>query len=253
MQKPFDFETHLTLEAAFQKWEPLFAETGVELGSAAGRLMSHFLKELKVWNRRVNLVSFHCDEELLLGHLLDSLAALQDPWLKNQPSLRFVDVGTGGGFPGLPLVLARPEWRGLLLESVRKKTAFLETLVERLPLPTVAVLAERAEDAGRREEHREEYDAAFCRAVGPFSTVLELTLPLVRVGGAALLHRGHEAPQETSAAGEALARLGGRLGGHTVYRLPHLTQPRYIVRIEKTSATPEEYPRRNGRPAKRPL
>jgi 16S rRNA (guanine527-N7)-methyltransferase len=243
----------LTLEACFQKWEGLFASAGVELGSETGRLMSHYLKELKLWNRRVSLVSFASDEELLLSHLADSLMAFQDPLVQAAVEARAVDIGTGGGFPGVPLRLARPGWSMALLESVNKKTLFLDALLERLPLKNCAVLRGRAEDLARDPAHRGAYDLAFCRAVGRFSTGLELALPLLRVGGAWIAHRGADAPAEIEASAEALKQLGGEVAASYAYRLPHLDRPRHIVRVRKTSETPDKFPRRAGMPAKRPL
>lgn len=243
----------LTLEACFQKWEDLLASAGVELGSEAGRSMSHYLKELKLWNRRVSLVSFSSDEELLLSHLADSLMAFQDPAVQSAVEARAIDIGTGGGFPGVPLRLARPGWTMAFVESVKKKTLFLDVLLERLPLKNCVVLNARAEDLARDPAHRETYSLAFCRAVGRFSTGLELALPLLRVGGAWVAHRGADAPEEIAASAEALKELGGEVTASYAYRLPHLDRPRHIVRVQKTAPTPEKYPRRAGVPAKKPL
>jgi 16S rRNA (guanine527-N7)-methyltransferase len=252
MNKPA-FDPAITLEASFQKWEALFLSVGVELGSDTGHRLAHYLKELKLWNRRTNLVSFGGDEELVVAHLADSLMVLLEPSARDLASARAVDVGSGGGFPGVPIAVARPGWSVTLVESVGKKTDFLEILPDRLGQANLAVEPTRAEDLGRDDAHRGRYDLAFCRAVGRFTTGLELTLPLLKVGGSWLAHRGADAPEEAAAATAALRALGGEVASLFPYRLPHLDKQRCIVRVVKTASTPDTYPRRAGMPAKRPL
>jgi 16S rRNA (guanine527-N7)-methyltransferase len=199
----------------------------------------------------MNLVADDSDDALFL-HLLDSLQLLRDP-AAARAEAKIVDVGTGGGFPGLAALAARPHWTGLLVDSVRKKAEAVGEIAARRLGPRAGISWLRAETLGREAAHRETYDLAFCRAVGRFTTVAELTLPLLKTGGALLAHRGHEAPEETAAAGKALDLLGARVAGLTAYALPGLDKKRYIVRVEKIRPTPEAYPRREGVPAKKPL
>jgi 16S rRNA (guanine527-N7)-methyltransferase len=209
--------------------------------------------DVRAANERLNLLSENeAAEDALLLHVLDALHILADPAARRAVA-RVIDVGTGGGFPGLPLLAVREGWRGTLLDSVKKKTDALAEIAARRLGDRAEILWDRAEALARRPERRESYDLAFCRAVGRFTTVAELTLPFVAVGGALLAHRGHEAPAETAAAADALDRLGARLDGLHPYTLPGLEKKRYIVRIVKDRPTPEEFPRRDGVPAKRPL
>jgi 16S rRNA (guanine527-N7)-methyltransferase len=214
-----------------------------------------FLQALTTSNKTTNLISFSSDDELIKLHLLDSLMALL-ACTSHSPlgtsSLRAIDVGTGGGFPGVPLALAQPSWSVTLLDSVRKKQLFLERIVSGLHLSGPALWG-RAEDFAHDPAHRETYDLAFCRAVGRFSTALELTLPFLKIGGAFLAHRGEDGPEEAQTASFALKELGGTLSTSYAYQLPGLSKKRHIVRIEKTKPSPREYPRRVGLPTKKPL
>ncbi|MGQ0644950.1 MAG: 16S rRNA (guanine(527)-N(7))-methyltransferase RsmG [Elusimicrobiota bacterium] len=251
MPEPSALDPALALEPAAAKWSALLEPLGAAPGSAVlGRLLA-YLSELKAWNENVNLISYQCDEELLLGHLLDSLMVLEDPALP--AAARCVDVGSGGGLPGFPLRLARPGWAMTFVESIQKKAAFLQAAADKFSLDDCRVEAARAEDLAREPAHREAYDLAFFRAVGDFSMGLELTLPFLKIGGACLAHRGADGPQEADAAAEALKILGGEVVGRRSYRLPHRDKERWILRVEKRRPTPPEYPRRPGVPAKRPL
>ncbi|HMX42120.1 MAG TPA: 16S rRNA (guanine(527)-N(7))-methyltransferase RsmG [Elusimicrobiota bacterium] len=209
-------------------------------------------REFARTNRDINLVSYSTDGELWWNHLLDSLCVLKDPEARSLASGRAIDVGSGGGFPGVPLALAKPGWSVTLLDSIQKKLRAVEGFLPVLGASVVARLG-RAEEIARVPDFREKFDVALCRAVGPLSEVLELTLPFVRPGGFCFLHRGVEARTEAEGVGRALKELGGRLGNLTPYRLPGLDRDRYIVRIHKLSQTSFNYPRRVGIPAKRPL
>jgi 16S rRNA (guanine527-N7)-methyltransferase len=209
-----------------------------------------YLKDLAAINKELNLISFSTERELRT-HVADALQILRIPCIGEAPKV--IDVGTGGGFPGVPLALARPQWTLHLLDSVRKKQAALASLLTARGTTNVEALWGRAEDLARQVQHRETYDIALCRAVGRLSTVLELTLPLARVGGLAILHRGAEGREELAAAGRALKELGGREGTVFPYRLPGLDKERLIICIEKTYQTASAYPRRAGMPAKKPL
>jgi 16S rRNA (guanine527-N7)-methyltransferase len=207
---------------------------------------------VKDTHQRINLVSFSSLQELEFFHLLDSLMALKDDKVRSLTPARVVDVGTGGGFPGLPLALARPDWSITLLDSIQKKLRELESMAETLGL-SVHTLWGRAEEKARDPHLRESFDLALCRAVGSLSCVLELTLPFVKVGGCCLLHRGADAPAELEKISPALKKLGGTAGPLIPYGWPGLEKQRFILRIDKSHQTPSEYPRRVGIPERRPL
>lgn len=215
-----------------------------------------YLSALTTLNQSLNLISFSTEDELR-GHAADALQALRSEYFlgvgASSSPLRLIDVGTGGGFPGVPLAIARPAWTVTLLDSLRKKQTAVADLLETAQIKNGRAIWGRAEDLARQTEHREAYDGALCRAVGRLTTVLELTLPFVKVGGAAVLHRGSDGRVELAEAGRALKDLGGRPGPIYSYRLPGLEKERLILCVEKTHQTSIGFPRRAGIPAKKPL
>ena len=210
-------------------------------------------EELAEWNQRVNLTSVVERREVQGKHFLDSFTVcLALPGRLNS-SIKVVDVGAGAGFPGLPLKIAFPEIQLSLVESVGRKAAFLEHLVMTLGLSGVDVYTGRAEALAHQPELRESFDLAVTRGVAKLATLAEYTLPFCRTGGkvVALKHGGIEG--ELAAAAHALEVLGGRLGDVSPVDVSGLTDNRVVVTVEKTGTTPEQYPRRPGMPAKRPL
>jgi 16S rRNA (guanine527-N7)-methyltransferase len=210
-----------------------------------------YYQELVAWNRRVNLTAITDYEEVQIKHFLDSLSCLLV--LPAGETLSMVDIGTGAGFPGLPLKIARPGGRLTLLESVGKKVAFLRELVERLELEGVAVVNGRAEEVGHDPAHRAQYDVALARAVAELPVLVEYALPLCRVGGLFVAQKGARIEEEVEGALDALEILGGRLKGIEALCLPTMDEPRHLVIVEKVAPTPERYPRRPGIPVRRPL
>jgi len=204
-------------------------------------------------NERVNLTSVTAYEEVQRRHFGESLAVAAALYrtgvLRSGQAARTIDLGAGAGFPGLPIKIAHPTLRLVLLESAAKKTAFLEEVVERLALADVAVITGRAEDAAREPAHREAYDLALARAVAPLPTLVELALPFLRLDGVLAAPKGSRAAREVAAAAPALRACGGRL--LSTERLAD--SPLTLVLVEKTAPTPPTYPRRPGIPAKRPL
>ena len=203
-------------------------------------------------NRRLNLTRVTNPGEVARLHLLDALAAL--PLLDAAAASTAVDLGSGGGVPGIPLALARPEIRWVLVESVRKKAEVLTSMAVELGLGNVTVVAERAELLGRADDHRERHDLVAARACAPLPVLAELALPLLAVGGTLVAWKGPLAAgdQELERGAAALHELGGgepelqaagpvALGGHT------------FVVVRKERPTPARYPRRPGEPSRRPL
>lgn len=238
----------------------LLAEGAKELGInlSAGQLEQFelYYRELTEWNQRANLTSITGYEEAQVRHFLDSLTVCL-PYRGVTEGLaevrRVVDVGSGAGFPGLPLKLAFPDQELHLIESVGKKTAFLDHLCGVLGLEKVAIHTGRAEALAREPDLRDSFDLALVRGVARLSLLLEYALPFCRVGGktVALKHGGLET--ELAEAEIALSELRGRNAGLFPVSLPGLTDNRVVVAFEKVAPTPERYPRRVGIPAKRPL
>jgi 16S rRNA (guanine527-N7)-methyltransferase len=203
------------------------------------------------WNARFNLTAIRQPEEMRLKHFLDSLSCW--PAMQGAPIGRVIDVGSGAGFPGLPLKIARPELNLTLVESVQKKADFCRYVADLLELEGVAVLSERVETLGQMPAHREHYDWALARAVAEMPILVEYLLPLVRICGCMLAMKGAGGLLEAQAAGRAIAALGGQLRQLYPIHLPGIDKHRYLVVVEKTSPTPPAYPRRVGMPAKRPI
>ncbi|HEY8489964.1 MAG TPA: 16S rRNA (guanine(527)-N(7))-methyltransferase RsmG [Dehalococcoidia bacterium] len=233
------------------------AALGLQLTDQQVERFRTYYQALLEGNRRVNLTTVTDAEGVQRRHFLESLAvgaALHRhgirPW--GTPA-RFLDVGAGAGFPGLPIRLADAAVRLVLLEATAKKAAFLSHLTTRLGLGEVAVLAERAETAARDPAHRESYDIVLARAVAPLPALLELTLPFLRTGGVLAAPKGSGAAQEVAASARALRELGGRLRLSEPLPVPDGGPQPVLVLVEKVAPTPERYPRRPGVPTKRPL
>lgn len=233
------------------------AHYGVILDEQALARFARLSEELRVWNERVNLTAIVEPAEVERRHFLDSLSCLLaiDDLLQARsagpPSV--IDVGSGGGFPGLPLKLARPELRLTLLDSVRKKTRFLEHVIETLGLEGVEVVTGRAETVAREQRHRERYLVAVSRAVASLPTLLELCLPFVRVGGRLVAPRKGDLEAELQTAHGAARKLGGELRPIVPVHLIPGESDRGLVVVQKVRPTPAEYPRREGVPKARPL
>jgi 16S rRNA (guanine527-N7)-methyltransferase len=209
---------------------------------------------LVAWNQRFNLTAITDWKGVLVRHFLDSLSCLKAlPMPELAVGARVIDVGTGAGFPGLPLKLVCPEMQLTLLEATGKKVTFLEHMVGTLGLSGVEMIHGRAEELGQDSAHREQYDWALARAVAKMPTLAEYLLPLVRVGGTMLAQKGEGAAAEVHSADDAIVTLGGRVRRLMPVELRGLAETRYLVVVDKTAATPEKYPRRPGMPQKRPL
>ena len=226
---------------------------GVELTPDQVRLFDIYLRELLDWNQRVNLTAIADPVDVQVKHFADSLACLLAFPKIDLAQARLIDVGTGAGFPGMPLKILRPELCLTLLDSTRKKTLFLEHLAKALGLPDVTVLTARAEEAGRDPAHREVYDLVTSRAVAEMAALAELCLPFARVGGRMIAQKKADIHDELRGARRAIGVLGGRLLPVQAYGLPGLPEPRWLVIVEKVRPTPPQYPRRVGLPARKPL
>lgn len=225
------------------------AAWGMPLSPAQLDQFAIYAAELRRWNEQVNLTTITDERGIVTRHFLDSLRCARS-WGAAPQSL--VDIGAGAGFPGLPLKILRPELRLTLVESIAKKAAFLRHMVNTLGLTDVEIIIARAEAAGRDQAQRERYDVVVARAVAELRVLAEYCLPLCRIGGRFLAPKGAQIEDELQGALPAIAQLGGRLVAIEPVELPEL-EPRTLVVIEKIAATPPQYPRAPGVPAKRPL
>ncbi len=208
-------------------------------------------RELMDWNQKFNLTAIREMEAIRTKHFLDSFSCVL-AWKANPPT-RLVDVGTGAGFPGLPLKILYPNLQLTLVESVGKKAMFCQHIVRVLGLDGVDVIQARAETLGQDPKHREAYDWAVARAVAQMNVLSEFLLPLVKVGGMMLAQKGESGPAEAQSAEGAMKLLGGRLKQVMQVNLPGVADDRFLILVEKTAATPPKYPRKPGVPAKTPL
>ncbi len=224
---------------------------GFRLSPRQLAVFERYEEELLSWNEKFNLTAIRDREGIRTKHFLDSLSCLLV--VRDNPNARLVDIGTGAGFPGIPLKIALPTLQLTLVESVGKKAEFCRHVVETLALEKVEVLTCRAEEMGLAPEYRERYDWALARAVANLPVLAEFLLPLVKIGGAMLAQKGETGPAEAHGAEKAMQLLGGRLRTLQKVNLPGVAEDRYLVVVDKIAATPPGYPRRVGLPAKKPI
>jgi 16S rRNA (guanine527-N7)-methyltransferase len=213
--------------------------------------LATYEKELLEWNQKFNLTAIRDSESIRTKHFLDSFSCAL-AWKTSPPNL-LIDIGTGAGFPGLPLKILYPNLKLTLVESVGKKAMFCQHIVRVLGLEHVDVIQARAEDLGQNPQHREKYEWAIARAVANLNVLSEYLIPLVRLGGRVLAQKGESGPAEAQSAEEAMKLLGGKLEQLLPVHLPSVAEDRYLVVVEKVAATPPKYPRKPGIPMKQPL
>jgi 16S rRNA (guanine527-N7)-methyltransferase len=224
---------------------------GLDLSTDIQHAFGHYADELLEWNKNINLTAITDPEAIETRHFLDSLSVMRA--VNFTPGLRVIDVGTGAGFPGLPLRLIYPHIELALLEATAKKADFLARIAQQLKLTNVRILHQRAEEAGQAAATREQFDVVLARAVAAMPVLVEYLLPLCKVGGYCVALKGESAAAEVQQAEHALRILGGRVRKILPVELPRVTETHYLVVVEKTAATPPTYPRRPGMPSKRPL
>jgi 16S rRNA (guanine527-N7)-methyltransferase len=236
------------MEKLVQEARQLF---GVHLTGRQVVALMTFERELLAWNEKYNLTAIRDVEGIRTKHFLDSFSCVM-AWKENPPR-RLIDIGTGAGFPGIPLKILYPSMRLILVESVGKKANFCRHMVEILSLESTEVVTARAEEVGQMPAHREANDWAVARSVANLPVLSEYLLPLVHVGGAMLAQKGQSAPAETHKAESALKILGGCTRQLLQVILPGVADERFLVVVDKVAATPPQYPRKPGIPAKKPL
>ena len=199
------------------------------------------------WNTRVNLTAITDPDEIVIKHFLDSLSPLSHIDLKE--NAKAIDVGCGAGFPGLPILIARPDIKVTFLDSIEKKLKFIESFLSEAEL-FGETLHDRAEVIGQQAEHREQYDAAFTRAVAPLNVLAEYCLPLVKAGGIYVSMKGAE--DETELGKNAVSEMGGAIENVISLKLPN-EDKRNLIIIKKVSQTPTKYPRKSKKISTQPL
>ena len=226
-------------------------EVGIVLNDTQRSQFDKYFEILVEWNGFMNLTGITEYEEVLVKHFLDSLAVgkYREKFAGN-PELSIIDVGTGAGFPGLPLKIAYPQAKVVLLDSLNKRVKFLDEVITQLGLTGITAVHARAEEGARNAAYREQFDISVSRAVANLSTLVEYCLPFVKQGGVFAAMKG---PSETAEQAETAAKLlGGEIVGEESYTLPTAGE-RKLIRIRKTAPTPQKYPRRSDKIKKQPL
>ncbi|MFZ6020011.1 MAG: 16S rRNA (guanine(527)-N(7))-methyltransferase RsmG [Chloroflexota bacterium] len=235
-----------------EKWvKDLKALVGIQLTARQIAAFQRYEDELLEWNSRMNLTAIRDREGIRTKHFLDSLSCILA--FRERPPERLIDIGTGAGFPGIPLKIIYPRMKLTLVESVGKKLEFCRHMVETLELEDVTLLQARAEALGQDRAHREQYEWAVARAVANLPVLAEYLLPLVSLGGRMLAQKGESAHAEAVAAQKAIRLLGGELQQIIPVLVPGIAEERYLVVVDKVASTPPGYPRRVGLPARRPI
>jgi 16S rRNA (guanine527-N7)-methyltransferase len=225
-------------------------QLGLQLTERQEEQFLLFRQELLDWNTRMNLTAIVDPEEVLIKHFLDSLSLLA---LYTQDQARVIDIGTGAGFPGLPLKIVRPDWHVTLLEATGKRVTFVRHMLDCLELENVEVVQGRAEDLARNPDYRGCYDLVTARAVAAFSTLLEYCAPYCQVGGAILLPKKGQLTEELERGKRAAQQLGAVLHADEPVLLPGLKDGRRLFLWTQQKRCPEQFPRHGSAIAKKPL
>lgn len=229
----------------------VFSSYGIALNEQEIDRFALFIAELLCWNKQFNLTAITEEEEIIIKHFLDSALGLKvREWKENE---KVLDLGTGAGFPGIPLKILCPGIRLALVDSLQKRVGFLQHMIECLSLPNTEAVHGRAEELGRNKAYREKYQVVVSRAVANLAVLAEYCLPFVETGGCFLAYKGAETEAELAAAANALETLGGEISAVKEFVLPEEMGRRTIIIIKKIRPTPAAFPRKPGTPGKKPI
>ena len=224
-------------------------ELGVDLSEEQIKQFYNYMKLLLEWNNKMNLTAITEEEEIIVKHFIDSITISK--YIPKGAYL--VDVGTGAGFPGIPLCIIREDLQIVLLDSLQKRINFLDVVIRNLELRRIETIHARVEEFAKNPEYREKSDIATSRAVANLSTLSEYLLPLIKKGGSAICMKGSDIEEEVSNAKKAISVLGGKLINIFEFDLPKTDIKRNIILINKIEKTPNKYPRKPGTPSKEPI
>ena len=222
---------------------------GINLSEIQLKQFYNYMNLLIEWNKKINLTAITEPDEIILKHFVDSLTISR--YISD--GTKVVDVGTGAGFPGIPLKIVRQDVDITLLDSLQKRINFLDEVINELNLEKITTVHSRVEDFGKDKKYREKFDIATSRAVANLSTLSEYLLPLVKVGGKVISMKGSLIQEELENSKNAIKILGGQIEKVDEFDLPNSDISRNIVLIDKIKNTPNRYPRKAGEPSKKPL
>ena len=229
---------------------------GIEISQYQIEQFIKYKDLLLEWNQKMNLTAITEEKEIIIMHFLDSISCLQTKGLSIRPTagpLQLIDVGTGAGFPGIPLKIMLPEIKLTLLDSLKKRIGFLEEVGKELNLDGMEFIHGRAEDFGENKDYREKYNCVVSRAVAALNVLAEYCLPFVRVGGYFICQKGPKLIGEMEEAKKAIKILGGKIEEQIKTDIPFSNREHYILIIKKIKQTPIKYPRKAGKPSKNPI
>jgi len=227
------------------------AEYGVTLAANQLEAMDRYYQLLVEWNEKINLTTITEPQEVAVKHMVDSLSCYQSEIFT--PGVSVIDVGTGAGFPGLPLKILQNDIELTLMDSLNKRLNFLREVIAALALEKVTTIHARAEEGGKNKQYREQYQISVSRAVARLNVLCELCLPFVKVGGYFIALKGAQYEEEAKEGAKAIKLLGGRIEEIKPVKLPGLTDKRAVIYIKKIANTPPGYPRKAGTPEKKPI
>ncbi len=234
------------MKTAFNK---MLIEKNQKINSNQLEKFYKYMQLLLEWNKKINLTAITDENEIILKHFVDSLTVLK--YINEKDNI--IDVGTGAGFPGIPIAIMMPNVKITLLDSLNKRINFLNEVIKELDLKNVETIHSRSEDCGKDMLYREKYDIAIARAVANLSTLSEYLLPFVKIGGKMICMKGSEIEEELKNAQYAIKVLGGKIIARDEFTLPESDIKRNIIIVEKEQYTPKMYPRKAGLPAKEPI
>lgn len=232
------------LQELAQNWNINLSEKQVE----QFQIYYEYLIEI---NHVMNLTAITQKDEVIMKHFLDSLSIAQ--LIDFSQTENVIDVGTGAGFPGIPLKIAFPHLQVTLMDSLNKRVKFLNETGEKIDVKNMVAIHSRAEELGKNKEYREKYDLCVSRAVANLSTLSEYCIPFVKIGGYFVSYKGNHISQECREASGAIEQLGGKIEKQLEFYLPGSDIERTFIKIKKIKQTPNKYPRKAGMPAKEPL
>lgn len=224
-------------------------ELNIELSNTQLEQFYNYMNVLLEWNKFMNLTGITEPQEIITKHFIDSLTILE----KINKNATIIDVGTGAGFPGIPIKIAYPNTKVVLLDSLNKRIKFLNEVIEKLGLNNIETIHGRAEEYGKNRKYRERYDIAIARAVAPLNILLEYLMPFAKVKGKCLCMKGANSEKEIENSKNAIKLLGGKLIKTEDFNIPNTEVKRRIVEINKIEITNNKYPRKAGTPSKQPL
>jgi len=228
---------------------------GIELNARQVKQFELYYQELIEWNKKINLTAITDYSSVQVRHFLDSLTITLALTGKDveRPDFNIIDIGTGAGFPGVPLKILLPQPRLVLIEPTTKKTAFLRHIINKLELENIEILNSGAEEAAHLSLYREQFALVLSRAVALLPALVELTLPFCRIGGRFIAQKKGDIDREVDRAGKAITALGGKLDQIKRIELSEFADVRYLVIVDKIYPTQNKYPRRPGLPRRRPI